>query len=305
MSEWIQGIDAYEVMGTRVETDGTLPGHLPTASVTIAVSKDDARRARDVLLGGNPLPTGGGIPMTWPSVYGSIEKLYCVSAVRRNVQGAFSVQSQELLATDWVFLDLQYTARLGKYVIKTSENIAYYVEDSLEPRFESRPLNHTHYEWYTLLSGQTLRSPVSSNEAPIKTLSGLTLVHKVSGFLTLPDDSVVGLQGGFESLMGTVADRKYTSPNLSMDFFLSYISAAEGTLMLRTINVVQEYSHNSYIGNQPTFTLICRYEYKREGWNLFWRPKLSTNGDWDYMRNSNSGVTQTFFPMADHSTWLF
>lgn len=302
MSEWIDDVDAYEVMGTRNESDGTLPGNMPTASVTIAVARESAVEARNVLLGGRQLPLGSGTPRTWP--YLSIDTLYCVGAARRNVQGDFQAVNEEKLNTDWVFLDLQYTARLGRYIVKPNEHRAYYVEDSLEPRFESRPLNHSHYEWATLLGTDTTRHPISSNEAPVKSLSGFTLLHKVSGFLNIPND--------IESYIGTTARASvanpgiiYTSQNLGKQFAESPSPNSESTLLLRTVNIVQEYSHNSYLFNQPTFTLICRYEFKAEGWNRFWRPLLTATGGYDYIRNTKTGVNQTFFPPEDHSAWLF
>lgn len=292
-NKWVENYEVYEVFGTRLERDGTVSGAIPSAEVQVAVHKYDAPEAKRAFLGGwnTSIP---GKPAIWP--YTGVHELYCVGCQQTNVNMAFSVNQEELLETDYVFFNLSYTAKLGRYMLGGG-GITYYIEDSLEPRYETRPLQHSLYCWSTIETGETAKRVLTSNEAPVKSNSGFTLLHTVSGYFTLPTD--------LEQLLGTTAHGNYTSPNLNKNFDPSSTSGYDGVLLLRTVNVVQEFTANSYLGDQPTYTLKCRYEYKKEGWNQFWRSsRVSPGGFYDRIQFQNLGVDEVFFESADHSDLL-
>lgn len=293
-NKWVEGFEVYEVFGTRTERDSAMPGSMPTAEVQVAVRVDDAHEAKLAFLGGynTSFP---GIPAKWP-YSNSVVPLYCVSCQKVNANMAYTVNQEELLETEFVFFNLSYVAKLGVYLLQDGINL--YVEDSLEPRFETRPLQHSLYCWSTIQAPETSRRPLTSNEAPVKTNSGFTLLHTVSGYFDLPDD----IQG----LIGTVADSPYLSVNLNKSFDPTLTSGYDGVLLLRTVNIVEEYTANSYLGDQPTYTLKCRYEYKAEGWNQFWRSNRNAPGGfYDRIRFINGSADEVFFDNADHSEILF
>lgn len=297
--KWIQsGPVCREIPGTRQESFNNVSG-VPVYNVRLEIPKANREEALAALL---------GIPETWPHIT-VFSNVRVISANIVTDKGYYTTDSdgQTCDPANNFLVDMVYTPRPGKYLMDESAQDQYW-EDILEPRNESRPLDPTHFIW-----GNTddtlpndLDRTLAAQEAPVKYEPGETLTHIIEGWTY--DTSSIGL------FQGTCNAADYVSPTLNRTF-------ESGTLLLKNVQITKEVSFRSYRqpSGSPVWPLLefsgkftpklkFIYEYKKDGWQRFYRYDTNTNvypPGYYYIRFAEPPYAKFEpFPLADHSPWL-
>lgn len=193
---------------------------------------------------------------------------------------------------DYALVNITYTALPGIVDRNAGPPIEYfYHEEDREPRSEFIQIPKDNIVWGTIDHSvpASPADPVLPEECPVKSLGGASLVRRIRGYDVYDSD--------WDALIGTVNTADYTSSHDGNVY-------AAGTLMLRSVNAVKGSNNYSFV-SPATPMIITRYEYKPEGWDVWWRNKQGAAGYYD-MRYANSLATQVVtFPVADHSPFLF
>lgn len=290
-----------EIHGSRRESHNSLL-NVPNYNVQLECSQSNLKAAITALLG-NPEP--------WPRTDTIIENIYATSIAVSSDKGEYSTDSEgQNIEYNKLFLDVTYTPRNGVYA-QDSAGFDVYIEDTIEPRNETRPLNSENFIWGTTTAGaggvpNDKNRTLSPEEAPVFWEPGETLIHRIEGWVLGTDFS------GFE---GTTNDAAYTSPNLDRTY------EAE-TLLLKSFKISKGFCFRSYRNPEagppplpyieysgfPAPILEFIYEYKPQGWNKFYRYDPDQNtypADYYYIRHAQDPWDQFEpFPSATHSEWL-
>lgn len=268
MANWLSTLPVpiREVKGSRRESYNSLSGN-PTASVQLQTDWTYVHTAKRMLLGGE---TSLDAPGNWP--YTSFTPLYCSSVEIVSDGGLYtSTDDVTLTPAGKGLLNVTYIARMGEYRMSYTSSIVY-VEDLIQPRAESIPVNPLHLIWskYDPQAPNTVQDEkisVQVGEPPNIPDNGMTLIHTIEGYhgriIELNDD-----------LIGTTNSVPYNSTQLNFTFPV-------GTLMLRNYEIGKSFSFKSFKvtntnppgGFNPTgkmtYTIKMFYEYKKIGWELF------------------------------------
>lgn len=285
MTTWISGGPvAREVHSTHTEQHGTIGGN-PTFNATIAVAWSELEEAVSLLLGG---------PEIWPKATSIIETPVCVSVRVNNDRGRYTTDSNgEVINYNiYALLDLTYMARGGGYVTgKDGQDLFW--NDEVGPRIESRPMNHNLLIWGNQ-GGSGLPSQkvqLTPDEVPSKYENGTSLTHTIEGWNDYTDD--------LTDLISTTNQDPYSSP-------LTGVVYNEGTLLLRDYAEIPAYNFISYRTGVIGTNLKLFYEFKKEGWQVFWRNDLvgKTTGYYAIHQADDPYNQVLPFPMADHTRYL-
>ena len=294
-----------EVHNTRVESHNTINGS-PVFKVRLNTQFDHLDSAQGKLL---------GTPLLWPHASLIPFKPYCVAMEVPPDMGRYSSDiDQQLVYPDGnVFIDCTYVVRTGVY-LEDYNNQDVYWEDQIEPRIESRAINHRQLVWGAT-DAQTIptkKIQLMSDEAPPKYESGETLIHIIEGWTDTtvkPNNPTLPLMNYLTSHIGTVALSAYTSIPLGRTFEAK-------TLLLRNVSITRSFSFRSYrlppggstthYSGKPTNTIRMIYEYKKEGWDKFWRIDLEndTEGFYYIRRNKEPYGIVRPFPEINHDVFL-
>lgn len=314
-------IQCREVHSTHTETHNTISGN-PLYKARLEIPWDSLMMALSRLL---------GAPERWPFnglhfPFGQFYNIVAVSAEVINDAGSYVTNSgyEEVIHYDEAALiDVTYMPRIGKYITVPEKVVSdgegdpvtfppmdVYIEDRVQPRYESIPEHHRNLIWGdTTDVVPTDKKMLHPDEVPSRGNPGLTLIHTIEGY----DRSISEL----DALVGTVTNADYTPTTKGRKKFPS------GTLFLRTYEVEDRYTFRSYrIKKDPppptpgfdvyglsTPVLKLVYEYKKEGWEKFWRnnssPTVNASGYY-YIRYSQPPYAKYVrFQPADHSAFLF
>lgn len=299
MARWISdgSIVCKEVSPSHGETHNNISGN-PLFRARLKVLWNEAQLAKSKLC---------GEPEDWPhqTIFQNVK---CVSCEITPDGGAYTVDSDgEILAYQYAFLDVTYAPRPGVY-LEDYNNQDVYWYDELDPRVETKPMNHQVLIWGGDDPAQVPQNkiPLHPDEAPTRYFTGQTLRHTIEGWCIETDD--------LADYIGTVNADEYYSPVLLRTF------PAE-TLLLRSLAITREISFRSY--RQPTsgpppvppsfdpsglFTnkLLMTYEYKKEGWNRFYRndPDTNTSGYYYIRYDTSPYDTIEPAPVVNHDKWL-
>lgn len=299
MSKWVSdgSVVCREIPGSRVEAHNSISGN-PNYSVRLGVPRADVQTALNKIL---------GTPETWPHA----TPLSNVRAVSANIVadvGEYSTDGDAQLAfnSNEQLIDFTYAPRTGVY-LELGSGIDVYIEDILEPRNESKPLNPRHFIWgeTTDVVPQNKDRQLSPSEAPVKYEPGDTLTHTIEGWVF----DTTNLNG----FVGTCNQNAYYSESLKRTF-------AAGTLLLKNIQLNKGFIFVSYrapfVVSLPLIDYsglagpIVKfiYEYKEEGWDKFYRYDSNSNDyatGYYYIRYAQPPHDKFEpFPLADHDDWL-
>jgi hypothetical protein len=285
----------YEVHNTRNSNFFSTGGGAPTTTVKLAVRAVDEDVAIEELLGRPDVNTFPGLN---PII------LHPVQVIISPDGGEFTLEANEKAKYQFKFLDITYIARPGTYVnhrenLNSTDIVLFYIEDRLEGRTEMIPVTNEKFVWTTPEAGG-IQTAVSRDATPRIYIRGHTLIHIVSGF--------VDYQETWHDLIGSVNLAAYRSLNLGINY-------EADSLMLRTLEVVAEWTHNSYThASTHTYTVICRYEYKMTGndgkpygWNRFHRQTNTVDEAWIYDTMETKDEHKIFKPYTPrtHEQLLF
>lgn len=300
MTKWISdgSIIVKEAQNTRSEQHNSISG-MPMFNVRLEIPTAQLKPALARLL---------GIPEAWP--HDTI--LQNVKAVSANIvvhTGESTTDGDGVIClySDPTLVDMTYSLRTGMYVIDDGGNDVYW-EDTIEPSAEYRPENHLNFIW-----GNTTNTvpndkdrTLSPDGVPSKFEPAETLTHTVEGWPFVTE--------GLELFIGTVNFDFYQSPILDRTF-------NSGTLLLKSIQISKGISFISYrepfgspvfplreMSGKMTPTLKFIYQYKKNGWDRFWRADSDTANypsGYYYIRHRDPPHAKYDpFPPADHSKWL-
>lgn len=320
MAKWIQDfsvggatiqIPVSEVQGFHKQIHNAISGS-PIFSTRLIIPWGEVPLALSRLL---------GVPERWPHPT-TFNNMRCISAEIFADGGAYTTDGdrQIMYPSDNAFVDVTYTQRNGIYVTDYNGQNVYW-EDTLEPRLESIPMNAKDLIWGKLEDETvpTDKIPLHPDEAPSKYEPGATLIHLIEGW-GFPTDDI-----GF--YLGTTNDEAYYSYNLNRLF-------PAKTLMLRNWNEIQQMSFRSWRtpmvpppsppnnddpttgvsddgapkdrSGWPTSTLRLIYEYKKEGWEKFWRNDVKDNvSGWYYIKRNGDpwSTVKPYLPFG-HNPFL-
>ena len=292
--QWIPDYNLSEIHGTRQENFGSL-NTPPSVNVQLLVKYSERYAAMRSLL---------WRPAEYPFSNDIIEDgylLYCVNANVISVPSGYkSDDGQTIDYKNYAIINATYQARTGYYREPGSTSNNEYVDETFDPRMEALPVNNNYYKWSGSSGdegsgsggssgGAGSNDPLAPEESPTRFEPGVTLVRTIVGLDTF-DPATYELQG-------TTHNEAYTS-------FLTGHTYAAGTLMLRTLNAVREYSHLSYILGYPTWTVTLRYEHKPQTWNKFWRGGVQPPSYQNILLRSDDSIVYPF-PLRSHSVYLF
>lgn len=297
MTKWIfdGSVACREVSGTRHESYNSLSGS-PTFKVRLEVPAGQVKLAKAKLL---------GKPETWPhdSIFLGASVVACVACEEVTDQGAYTTDADGQLCNyiNNHLLDCTYIARAGIYVEDMNSEDVYW-DDEIKPRFESRPADNMMLMW-----GGTDEQSIPQNKVPLNPdaappifQGGETLTHTIEGW-TLETATL-------QDVIGTCNDELYVSVPLHNREY------SAGTLMLRNYEIIHSFSFRSYrifsaqepFSGKPTITLKLYYEYRKDGWQKFWRvnPDLQ-QAVYEFIRYIKS-PHDIFnpFPVVSHAKWL-
>lgn len=278
MASWLTTLTVpiREVKGSRKESYNSLSGN-PTASVQLQTAWAYGLTAKRMLLGGE---ISVDPPARWP--YPCFTTLYCSSVEVISDGGLYTPdidgldEGSTLTPSGNALLNVTYISRMGAYKLSYSSSILY-VEDIIQPRPESIPVNPNHLVWnvYDPQNPNTISSEkptLQAGEAPNIPDNGMTLTHVLEGY----SGPIINLN---DELIGTTNAIPYVSSQLNFTFPV-------GTLMLRNYEITKSYSFKSFKilntipsgGFDPsgkmTYTIKMFYEYKKIGWNVFRRADM-------------------------------
>jgi len=261
-----------------------------------------------------------GKPQPWPhpTVFDkAISDATAVSIQLINDKGDALTDSskQKFEYKHFAIFDVVYMARKGLYFLNNNDE-EIYVEDEIQHRVETQPMNHLLLKWgknsssaVTLTEGAAAPS-LTFNEAPVKFGIGETIVKTIEGWCC--DLSNVAVEG-------TVNDSALHSFILDRDF-------PALTLKLRSITATPLFSFRSYRDENPsgppptptpplpkryersgrtTLTLRLQYEYREDGWERFWRntPKAAEAGYYHMIDSEPPYANVIPFPAVDHKAY--
>lgn len=289
MGKWIADGSVFcrEIHGSLVEGHNTLSGN-PTFKVRLGVSTSNYKEALAKLLG-NPEP--------WPHET-QFQNVVAVAADKVANVGQYTTDAdnQILLPANETLIDMTYMPRNGIYT-ESYISTDVYVDDIIEPRIESRPVDNRTLIWgdtdpVTVPTDHIILNP---DQTPSKYEPGEQLTHIIEGF----DDSIQ-LVGAH---IGTCNAEDYTSAPLNGRVFEA------GTLLLRNLYVTKSMTFRSYRldSGLPTYTIKCIYEYKSIGWQRFYRidPIGNANGYYYIRYNTTPYGLYQAFPIVTHQNFLF
>lgn len=273
MANWLStlGVPIRETHGTRKESHNSLAGN-PTASVQLEVDWNYAIVAMRMLLGGE---LSISAPTIWP--YASAMTLYCTSAEISPDNGIYTSDDENTITYSGnAHINATFMARMGQYKQSYMSSIVY-VEDIVQPRTESVPVNPLNLIWskYDSQNPNTVpdeKLSLQGGETPTIPDNGMTLIHTIEGY----HGDIIGLN---DELIGTTNGIPYVSERLNFTFPV-------GTLMLRNYEISKSFSFKSYKINNTippggfnpsglmTYTIKMFYEYKKVGWQVFRRADM-------------------------------
>ena len=337
MTKWIEdwtdtggshSIVADEVHGTHNESHNALSGN-PQFNVRLAIAWDDVPIAISRLLGqpcrwpkATPFPPSV-IELTLP-----LARIVAIDARVANDQAAYNTDGDKQII-DYLthgLVDVTYVPRNGVYYKLTTDDPAgggpinqpVYINDEEKPRTETIPLDYNKFIWGDTDVADPTPPPAPPTdktqkllpaEAPVRFDIGQTLVHTVEGWCGF------GPIGALElgDYIGSVTQHDYVSPVTGKSY-------AKGTLMLRNYNIVKNFNFRSYRALDdpvPTDTFLdfagravptveFIYEYRRVGWERFFRPNFGTNTSGYYYIHYATSPYDNYipFPVKDHRLWM-
>lgn len=297
MTKWISdgSVALREVHGSRSEQH-TSVGSNPIFNVTLECPASSLVLAKQKLL---------GVPATWPITCG-LDRVKCIAINVMTDSGKAVAADSDLQIINYtgkVLLQCTYMPRVGRYLSHTTLTSTSYVEDSIEPRYESRRMTDSQLIWggvsKTYIPPASEQVPVVGEEVPMKPIPGFTLTHLIEA---CPFAAI-----SLIPLLGTTNNAAYTSAQFGV--------FDEKTLMLRAMQIVEGYSFVSYraynpisepLAERPTMQVRAIYEWKEQGWNRFWRTYgEQQGGGYYYVRYAYDPFDlATPVEPADHSPLL-
>lgn len=286
--EWLANYYCVEVHGTRQERflTATTP---PSATVKLKCLHTERYTVLRELLS-----TPAVYPFSNEVCPGDYD-LYCTEAGLVPNYGAYTSDDSNVIDyLDYAFIDCTYTMLLGYFRDPGSLSNNEYIEEGLEPRMETLPINNNYYVWGTTTgsqsgSGAGEGDPLSTDESPVRYEPGVTYTRTIKGIRSFDIEWL--------NMQGTVHNQDFISSLLEMTF-------PADTLLLRSMTAVREWSHVSYSTCYPTWTVQLKYEYKPQTWNIFWRGGVQPP-DYYYIKLKSDNTLFLPFDTADHSTFLF
>jgi len=310
-------IELREIHGTRTEAFTNVSGN-PVYKVKLECPVDQYYYARACLLGG---------PEKWPfsSAPLNIDPILqpvCVSveAVTDGTKATTDSDKQILNYINKMLLDVTFLPRVGDYIIDHNSQHVYY-EDKLEHVNETRPLSNLAFCWGLTTETaptQAQAKVLTHQEVPVLFEPGFTLTHTIEGWCRdIPETLRNEADDADITAIGTVNQHEYESLNLHRKF-------PAKTLLLRAIIAESAFSFRSYwypgapsttpnrdLGGKPTVTLRLIYQYKKDGWQRFYRVPIGDGAappGLYYIRRNDQVAgypPYTPFPVANHKTFLF
>lgn len=283
MGIWCPSVTAREVHATHNENHSAISGN-PTYNAKIAILYTDLATAVSELLGG---------PQIWPKPTTSISFPVCVHVNVDNDTGRYTTDSNgETINYDkYALLNCVYMARIGTYREDSNGEDVFWM-DEVEPRIETRPMNHEQLRWgnFNGVGVPSELNTLAPDEAPPKYENGSTLIHTIEGWDIDYSD--------LDDLIHTVHNADYTSPIDGHVF-------EAGTLMLRNYSKITHYNFKSYRHGAYSNTLKLIYETKLD-WNVFWRIDLINHIEGYYPIHQASGPYPRVspFPLVSHNKYL-
>lgn len=299
MTKWISdnSVLCREIPGTRSESYNAISGS-PVYNVRLEIPNGQWELARSRLL---------GTPEAWPHE-SLIKNVKAISANLVSDSGKYSTDSErQILNPDNPHLiDMMYAPRQGVYV-ELFVGIDVYVEDILEPRNETHPLNCSNFIWGNTtdtVPNDTMRT-LAPAETPVRYEPGDTLTHTIEGWAYNTT--------GLEAFVGTCNNAPYISASLNRTF-------ATGTLLLKNIQITKQLVFISYrqpfavvlplidFSGLPAPIIKFIYEYKEIGWQRLYRADPDSTlypEGYYYIRHAKAPYDKfSRFALADHSDWL-
>lgn len=303
-----------EVHGTRIEAFTNVSGN-PVYKVRLECPVSQYYYARACLLGG---------PEYWPfwiSGNDIIKVPTCVSVEvsTDSTRASTDADGQVLNYANKMLLDVTYVPRVGSYIEDFNSQHVYW-EDKLEHVNETRPFSNLAFVWgltTTTAPTEGQAKPLTHQEVPVLFQPGYTLTHTIEGWCRdIPETLRNEADTEDIEVIGTVNKEAYESLNLRKTF-------PAKTLMLRNIIAETAFSFRSYwypgssstlpnydLSGYPTTTLRLIYQYKKEGWQRFYRVPVGDGalpeGYYYIRRNDKVAGYPPYvpFPVADHNTFL-
>lgn len=301
MTKWLSdgSFVVKEVPDSRSENHNTVSGS-PIYSVQLEVPAANLKDIQRAIL---------GLPEKWPHPT-PLNNVYAIGSSVTSDKGEYNTDSDAQLAyvVNNYLVTFTYAPRTGIYTT-VEGNYTAYVDDIIEPRNESHPLDPNKFIWGNTsdtVPNNTKRT-LAASEAPVKQEGGETLTHTVEGWPAVTSD--------LDQALFTCNNAVYTSLVLKRIFDI-------GTLLLKSIQVTKGFTFASYRAPlsgpvdpgiidysgiaAPILKFI--YEYKKTGWQRFYRydaDQTSFPAGYYYIRYANSPYPKFEpFPLTDHTDWL-
>lgn len=256
---------AEEEAYTRSENVDVSSGKI-SASVTLRVpAADRINVVNDVL----------GFRYMWP--HANVVDLVATTAGIRPAPNTRASVTNKALIYDEYLITIGYStsdANNGQ----TQDGSGNVYSEEIRPHAEAITLDHKDFTWSD-------GSHVKEKEAPVRIMRSMSLVRTIYNlFPPLPNILLDG--------PGCVNSSGYLSPTLGLFF------AAE-TLLFGDPALSRQFTTAGFTG----ITLQIAFDYKKDGWNKFWRANVSP-ARFDTMKMLD-GSEYKNHPLADFGAFLF
>lgn len=321
MAKWIKdwgsgpsSIVCREVHGSHSQVHNALSGN-PQFIARLEIGWNDLQIAVTRIL---------GQPSIWPHPT-TLRNVVAVDARVINDLAAYGSDAdlQVINYAHHALVDVTFIPRNGYYMTLTNiPTIAgtsdypvdasgqhVYWDDVIESRFETLPQTPKNFIWgnTTGTTPSTITNNLLPGEVPPKFEPGETLIHTIEGWS--------GSTFNIDNFLGTVVTLPGPIPYFSLPLRKSF---ADKTLMLRAYSIQKSFSFRSYrepvvaatgffdFNGRATQTLKLIYEFKKNGWEKFWRTDYTSQiNDYYYiMWASDPSKKYIPFPVRDHSIFL-